>query len=262
MSRLSDLLDQYVSERDICPQYAAQLRHHVRQYIRQFGDDLCDVNVQNVNTWLSGVHGKPVTRKAYRQCLLSVMNYAADIGLVARLDARRIKRPRIVYECPRAYCVDDVRRLVAAAGVLEGCYRGGVRKALYWRAMISAAYDSGLRRGDLLGLPRKSVGRIVIVNQKKTGGLVVTGFHRETVRMVLSLPGDTPLAWPLAIREFSRQFKVLTEESGVGGLFRWLRRTSGTLAGAEHLGHRTAAVFYRHYWDPRLVENVTMPPRL
>ena len=68
-------------------------------------------------------------------------------------------------------------------------------------------------------------------------------------------------------REFFR--KVLRSKS-LPGSIKWLRRTSATLlecvhpgAAKAHLGHRTHGLAYKHYVDPRLLQqNKPIPPSI
>lgn len=275
MQTLSNFAAQYVKSRSITPQYAkrlkwtaAALETHARQ------TDLTAILVETVvNDFLeANAHRSPFTVRSYRSDILSLWNGAADWDLVPYPVMRRIRLPRIPELIVDCYTIDEVRQLVAAAKLTIGRYRWGVRKRDYWNAAIRLAWDTGLRRGDVIRFRRDSIrpDGVVLVLQAKTKKIVPTRLHPSTVVALNALPGNYPLRWGTDVTYFTRHFRRIVEASGVKrGTFKWLRRASGSYvdmaqpgAGYKHLGHSGPGVFNKHY-DAKLGgHTLPLPPEL
>jgi integrase len=171
---------------------------------------------------------------------------------------------------PEAWSVEEVSRLVAATNELEDATAGR-----WFKALILVAYESGLRRGDLWSLQRSQIQSTdptgILIRQRKTGRPHLAPLRPETVELLLSLPGDTPLACPWGPKWYGVLWGRLRRLAGLdgGGCCQKLRRTGATWiaategmdAASRWLGHQTPGMV-RHYVDLRFVApRPSLPPR-
>lgn len=183
-----------------------------------------------------------------------------------RYDRRDVRTLPQVIEC---YLEHEARALATAAAHLTGAYPNGIARRHYWPAIIRAAWDSGLRRGDLWRLKRRDIrrDRTALIVQSKTGRPVVCRFHPSTLK-ALDL-ADGHLTWSLCEWCFGVHFQEIVELSSVRkGTFRWLRRGSGSRVEADnpglghgHLGNQRI-VFEKHYDAQISCKRLKTPPEL
>lgn len=275
MISLTCFAGQYVACRPLNPSYAARLRWTANA-LESFAqsESISDtLTEEHANGFLAAQLGKsPFTIRSYRSDILTLWNGAADCNLVPYPVMRRVRLPRIPELIVDCYTIDEARRILTAANQLVGRYRWGVRKRDYWNAAIRLAWDTGLRRGDVIGFRRDSLrpDGVVLVLQSKTRKVLPAKLRPTTVTALLALPGGYPLRWDTDVTYFTRHFRRIVDASGVcRGSFKWLRRASGSYveiahpgAGYKHLGHSGPQVFNRHY-DAKLgSHNLPQPPEL
>ncbi|WP_428305504.1 phage integrase SAM-like domain-containing protein [Lacipirellula sp.] len=274
-------VNRYLASREVCPLYAQLLRLHMTQLARfegkadiesLFQEDAVNEYTASLNGQDGGKKLSAYTIKARLSNIISLWNAAADEDLVPYPRLRRLRRPKcpaLVIEC---YTTEEVQRLLAAAAQLKRQYSNGVRACDYWTAAIRVAWDSGLRRGDVIRLRKSAIredGALRVV-QNKTRQIVSVRFRESTMAALAAIQYDDALAWTMDLTYFGRHFKKLVRASRIGkGSFKWVRRSSGTYvemiqpgAGTKHLGHRTPQVFDRHY-DGKLGPHLLpQPPEL
>lgn len=255
--QLSEFVTQYLNARPVSPGYARTLRKRAAKLVVFSGRQrLCEIlNEATINAFLARLDNlSPYTRNKYRSDYLAIWRAAADLDLVPYPQPRRIRRERQPAQVIECYLEHEARALVVAAEHLRGAYPNGVARRHYWPAIIRAAWDSGLRRGDLWRLQRQQIrkDRTLQVVQNKTGQALLCRFHTSTLRAIDKAGGM--LEWSLCEWCFGEHFWEIVQMSGVGkGTFRWLRRGSGSRIDADHpgLGHRHLGngrqVFDRHY---------------
>lgn len=250
---LIDLCGEYQTIRPLSPQAAYLMRRTAVLYGQHLGrvatvDDLQDLTVSR---WLAAQRGSAWTLSGHRTRILSLWRFAARRGLCGPPgEVRHCPAPEPM---PRAWTVEQVRRLLDATRHLNA------RAAAYFHALIQAAYESGLRKGDLDRLRKDEVdpSGVLAVRQHKTGGVHVVAVRPETAAEIVALPGETPLRSPWSSGRTGEYWQRLRLWAGLarGGLHQ-LRRTGATLIAAEHgedaarawLGHRSAEMI-RHYVD-------------
>lgn len=210
----------------------------------------------------------PSTVKGLRGDLLTLWRYIASLGMCEPPQPGEVWRPKVPATLPECYTIEEVRAIVAGAAGLRGMY-GKVRRADYWSALVRAAWDTGLRKGDLMHVSAKDL---------RDGHVLVNVAHKTGVRMIHTLAPATVaalivvgrLGFPAPDWSFTRHWHKLIDASVQRGQFKWIRRSSGSYvalehgdaAGAAHLGHTSVATFKRYY-DARLVGDTRpMPPRL
>lgn len=266
---------EYAYSRPLSEQYRKRLISRARSLERHCGcAEIGQIlSERNVNSFLASVeHLSPRTVRSYREDLLVLWNSAGDDDLAPYPITRRIRSvplPELLIDC---YVTDEIRALVEFSRTLKGAYANGVAKRLYWPAAIQLAWEAGLRRGDVWRFRRDAVhpdGTLRII-QGKTKHLVVVRLRPATIAALDAIGLPHPCEWTLAEDRFTKHFRKIVRGAGVNrGTFKWIRRASGSYveaahpgAGYKHLGHKSPAVFNRHY-DARLgAATLPLPPEL
>jgi integrase len=268
--------EKYLASRSVSEMYAKRVRSNIRCLTEFAGGipSLGGLSYQLVNRWLSSLVAKGLnarTVNGYRQAVFSVWHDAFMDGLTdtSPLRVRRLKVPSLLV---RAYTRDEICALIEATSRLTGLYCNGVQRQEFWRAAVLLAYDSGLRRGDLLTLRLEHIepdGTFAIV-QSKTGQVHRGKLRPETLAALARLPHpkDVALPWPHRIEVFSDHFARLKRAAGVKrGTLKWVRRATGSHAekrnagdGAKILGHADPRVFDRFYRDRTIADDKPIEP--
>ena len=281
---LGEYTDRYFSSRDCTEGYKQDSRARIECFIQWYGCDprikvlTCDV----ANEWLSALMGTglaPVTVDNYRRALRVVWMFAYMEGDAPdppfRLKKIRVRRQASV----EAYTHDEIGKLLTAAKALVGYFPNGVKRCMFWKTAISAAYSTGLRRHDLLVLNRSEIAAdgMALVVMHKTGYRVAVRFSDEAMEGIRTMAGivendERAIPWPHHENALPRQFRALTRRAGVTrGSWKWLRRSCGSYAEAANpgtgyraLGHRSLQVFNGHYNDEKITvaKPVSPPPLL
>lgn len=270
------LVERYLSQNDCSPDYARRLIDRAEKLTKFAGGQLLlkDLTCELVNRWLASLAKaglKPRTINCYRQAIYTVWQDAFMDGLCAEppLRVRRSKVPAMIIS---AYTSDEIGKLIEAASQMSGEYRNGVAKREFWYAAVMLAYDSGLRRGDLMHLLLDDIqpnGNFRIV-QRKTGQEHRGKLRPATLKAIEKLPRTDGRVLPFPHRKevFSEHFTQLRKLAGVKrGTLKWVRRSTGSHAekrragdGAKILGHRDPRVFERFYQDRSITHDDPIEP--
>jgi integrase len=264
---LEEYLSRYSRLHDVRP---ATLEHYhwvIRSFERHNGalrtSDLSGAAVSAWLAWLADCGRSPWTIKQRRISLLVLWRAAWQDGVAPPLEPVRRLRP--VRHSPQAWTLDEVRQLIHTAEQLPV-------RARWWSSLVRAAYDSGLRLGDLLALTVDQLGPVMGLAQAKTGRPVVCQLRPTTLWAIrLHLAGRTTgLVWPWPYRREAtyRHFKRLVAASAIRpGTFRWLRRAAATQLervepgrGTELLGHANRATTEQFYIDRSQLQMPPLPP--
>lgn len=270
--QLSEFVNRYLTLRAVTPAYGATLKKRCAKLIvfAGRGELAYCFNESTVNEFLASLTDvNAVTRNKYRQDFLAIWRAAADLDLIPYPQPRRLRRERPMPRVIECYEVGEVRSLLAAAERMDGAYPSGTPRRHYWPAILRAAWDSGLRRGDLWRLKSSNIRKdgTAIIVQHKTRNAVMVRFHKSTLKAIETAGGH--LEWGQCDWCFGTHFQEISRSSGLNrGTFKWLRRGSGSIIEAFNpgLGHRqlgnTEQVFRAHY-DAKLGEaNRPMVPEL
>jgi integrase len=151
----------------------------------------------------------------------------------------------------------------------------GVKRSAFWRAIILAAWSTGLRLGDIERIKRDQIGSdgSLIVHQQKTGRPVLCKLSAEAMAAIEKI-GHTPSGFIFGGRLSScvmfSDFRTLAAAAGLKGTSKKIRKSGATAvesaipgAAKGFLGHQTHGLSYRHYVDPtKIGDNRPEPPRL
>lgn len=274
-----DFVGVYRRERDLKTDTVKQLECVARAFEKFAGRvPLAEVTDDLANRWLIDMQATklaPVTIHSRRRLFLTLWRAAYDAGLVERLPqrVRRIRVPEIV---PRAFLEAEMRALLLAADALKGDVPDlKIPRRLWWRSFLLAAFDSALRLSDLLSIERDWIwpgGRLSII-QAKTGRAHTVLLSPETLAAIEESIAANPrrrLIWPLWCSRdcWHRHFRRLVKAAGLpAGSSKWIRRASASYVeaqhpgcGSAHLGHRSADIARKHYFDPRIVTREAITP--
>jgi integrase len=271
---LADLLDVYLSEREASPRYIESLNRTVRR-ARECGLlDTSQLLPEKANEFLTRLPLAAVTRANIRRELLTLWRFAFEHSYTD-VPPLRVCRIKATPPPPRAWCLDTLRKLLAAA---EQDARPVSQRFpdLLWRDVlpcwIVVGYDTGLRFSDLLHLHGENiVNGCVICTAQKTGKFTVRAISpagREYVSRLLEKSRDgTLFRWAVSRRRALRKWKEFLREQEVVGSSRWLRRSGATYVeinrkgeAQRFLGHSNAALANRHYLDQTLTMDVPESP--
>lgn len=278
---LTERIESIRLRRDVSKGYVGQLRYAVNKFGTFLGHapTIGDLHVDTVSRWLLHLCEATTLSKysiaCYRRHLLAIWHDAIEEGLTdaGTRRVRKIKKPRLAHS---AWRPDEIVRLIAAVGQLTGVSKKSrVPKAAFWRAFILAAYDSGLRLGDLMRLKAADVrGKAeFVVVQHKTGWPVVVHLRTHTIA---AIEATYPPERERVFSGYCRQkiftgFRAIVKSAGIspGGCHK-LRRSSATAleiacpgAATRHLGHLTPDLAMKHYLDHAQVDRAKpLPPAL
>lgn len=278
--------ERYARDRSLRASTQYQYERSIRAFGQWLGHDplLSDLDEDRVNGWLSELEQR-VSRKTVRskrQAICSVWRYAAELSLCE--PPRRVRRVRVPSPNPTAWTLDELRRLLEAADKMRGYFPNGVPRRLWFRAIIEAGYQTGLRRTDLFHLDVVADvaddGTIRTLQGKTLDGHIsrVEPATLALLRLIsdrLKADGDpgwkTPLASPVYVRGIYQWFEELREAAGIsgGGCLQKLRRTGATYveksqpgAAMRYLGHRTPGLAWTNYIDRSKLDTAVSPPKL
>lgn len=272
---ITELIERYVSARDVSSGYANQLFWFANALDRTAGiRDIDHLTHDHINRFLRICRDQGIaqeTRRSRRRMACTLADAAYDFGLLPPLSRRQVMRIGQYDVVVKTWDVNDVRRLVEAAEKLKGEFKKTkISRRRYWVSYIRAGWESGLRGCDLRSFEREwisSSGRIVLI-QTKTKKRVLIQLRKSTLDAIAaSFPPDRALIWPRwgCIEAWRHAARELVEKAGLAGGIGKLRSGCGTSVekhypgrGHERLGN-TRQVFEQHYLDYAQLENVEVP---
>lgn len=245
--------------------------------------DVAAINKGYANQYVDWLRSRPIsvtTQHTRRRAFATLWRAAYDAGQCPVFEPFR--RIRLTKKSPRAWSREDVEKLFDVTVRDQSEWAWGMKTGTYWGSLFSAAWDSGLRLGDLLSLEldwlirdRKSGTAVVVMSASKTGKEHVVTFNPPTMRLIDCSLKEHPhrkLIWPLRNerREFYRDVKKRLAAAGLDGSFRYLRRSAVTYAesispgmGTRLAGHRDSRTTRESYIDPLLLpDNRVILPAL
>jgi len=227
-----------------------------------------DLDEDLVRRFLSGFRSShaAATTNSRRRDILAIWQNAFDEGYAEQPPRRkRIPTATANGDLPRAWSVDEVSRILAAASQ-DAWPIAGLPAADWWVSFLLVLYDTGERRGAALAARPRDIDwehACVLFRKTKTGRQRWCHLHSDTLAACKRLhdpmrPRLWP--WPFSVNALEKRLKRILLRAKVwhppGRLFRLFRITSGTLCeqnggpGDKHLGN-SRAVFERHYLDRR-----------
>jgi integrase len=287
--KLHEFLVAYCLQRDITESSIEQYRIAVHCFEKWLGrpaelDDLTDEQMNRFLATYAQDH-RPHTVQSKRRSLLVLWRAIADQhGIAEPNRVRRIKTP----PTPRdVWSAEDVGRICAELQQVQGrlpvvC----IKKADYYVGLVAAAWETGLRLADLMGLERSQAVESgwFCVTMHKTGLPHWCKLHPST-RAVINRTFDDfapprRLCWPTwGIRTPKACYKLIRLEimaavraaglTASDGPFKKLRRSSITAVelaapgqGQYHAGHTSAITTQKWYLADGVKLNRPLPVEL
>lgn len=259
---LLDFARRYARQTGASPGYLEQLEVLCKRlpwHVEDITTDMVDEYLTQALTSLA-----PVTVANHRRYLTTLLRAAQrerDLVVICTRGFRRVKTPRPV---PRAFSLDEIRRLVEAARQTVGSFRG-VKKSDFLAAWILSAYCLGLRTSDLWSLRWADVrGQRAYIAQSKTGSPHVAVFTAEALAACERLPRRQRIFGDFAaVNTIQQWVRACAKAAGLDGTTRFLRRSCATYAKVKgmspqaKLGHLTPGLAEKHYVDQLLYEQET-----
>lgn len=270
--QLSELAQHYIDEHELglAETTRSFVYFNVKSYRKFLGRDpvLADLNRDMFNRYVDWMvaNRSLSTARTQRGGLLTLWRYAAEGGLAeAPRKLRKLRKPRLIV---RTWNLDEVALLRNHCLSLPGVLSNGIPKSIYFGSMVVAAYETGLRRADMLSLehewirPLKGEGHLTVL-ENKTGKEARRVLSKEAMQLIDACMAQGPqqrrLIWPLwtSLDAFSRMFARIIKHSGIRpGSFKYLRRTSCTACecarpgdGQLFLNHSDSRVTSESYLD-------------
>jgi integrase len=290
MTTLEFFKQVYLLERELRRNSIYQFTRSLRALDEFMGRDvrLCDLCPELVNLFIIARSQEKSARTAMknRGDILCLWRMAYHHELVEFLP-RGIRKAKYVRKVPRAFTAEQYQAILEAAANLTGRYvydpalpvkQGSVARSLWWGAFIRTAYDTALRRADLLALKRGDIGddgKIVI----PIGKTQIEHYCQVRPETLAAIDATYPpvreciFQWTCAYTTLWRHWEEILDAVGLPknrdhGLH-CLRRTSATYletvspgAAGRHLGHLTPGLAEKHYIDPRIcgADRQMLPP--
>ena len=269
-----EVAQSHIEGRDISAQYVATLLRRARCFVEFAGDPTpAAFSYATLNAYLASLDGQMSrsTLKGYRGDIIAIWRAAALHDLCPMPDSRRIVRRRVQMKPPECYQIDDVRKLVRATTKLPGKMRDGTPRRSYWECAVRIAWETGLRRSDIVQVDAKRLRGVMLSTiSHKTATLTVHELTDATVASLLKLDNRKPsLGWPHRWKSWDHWWFKIRSGAGIDyGCFKWLRRASGSYIerthpgmGPRHLGHTCPTTFAKHY-DARMIAEPGALPKV
>lgn len=283
--RLADYVDSYALTHDIRGSTLEQYRVTASVLNRWAGGcvEVAQLSDDLVNRFLRdyGQLQKPHTVQSKRRQLLALWRSAAEDGLCQQ--PKRVRVIRLPETQRDVWTAQEVKRLAESLERIRGRMPvSEISTGIALSALVRAAWDTGMRRSDLLRLTRAHAehdGWLEIV-QRKTGRLVLCRLSKDTRSAILRTFDDwapqRQLVWPgspMVVRRMVEMIADTAEDIGLGSSrspMKKLRRSSITAveqqapgAGYLQAGHANSQTTIRFYLNPAVAQmSKPMPPEL
>jgi len=281
---LTEFAEIYIYEHKLASTTEEQYRLTTRQMQNLIGRSITisELSADCVNSYLHKLEqlGRSITTvRGRRTTMLVLWNEARRLGL-NKNDPIRLRRIRPARNIVTVWGHEQVSQLLRTAERWIGKRRmpDGTDAGLYWSAYVAAAWDSGLRRGDLLDLKTAQISPRFWITQRKTGGTVLVELRASTIAMIDRLcekspkSREKPFGFTTHPRNFSKEARNLIEAAGLVGSLKYIRRGCATAVAyhsqqigdaSRKLGHQSEGVTKNHYLAPSWQDfPSTLPPEL
>lgn len=265
--KLRKYVKRYADQRDLKPSTIAGYVTAVNVLDDWHGEPIRFKQLSDklLNAFLSWSLDQPVSRYTTRtrRTQLLALCRSARRDKVSKYKPKHVKPIKVPKPIVDFWTPDEMRRLIEAAERIPGVFRStGLQKGPFLAAAIAAAWDTGLRRGDLLRLTLEQIHRReFIVIQSKTQSEVFCRVNEATVRRVDALGGPPrELAFPMwagpdrLVALGKKAMRAAGLQSSRSHFWHLIRRSATTHvesiqpgAGQDFAGHDSPATTRNHY---------------
>lgn len=259
------LLLQYTATRSMTPRAERDYASIVRVFSKWYGTEptIGDLASKASEYIRCRAHGNGFTANCrtaakHRAVLRCLLRFAKRQGHIEKVLLCKV---RMVEHVPSAFTAKELTRLRQHASPIVS-------------AGIDLAYDTGLRRSDIMSLTwnsvtKAAVGYNVAIVQAKTGRRIVKPLRTETYRKLHALKVDDRLLpvtrdeWCWHWHKCGKAAKVNTHKRGLQAIRRagasYVDKAGGSAQ--DYLGHRTAGLAKSFYIDPKISPHTApLPP--
>lgn len=237
-----------------------------------------DFNVPNISRFLRWYREQgraPRTCNDKLEALMRVWRFAYRKRYCAE-KPKRIKKFRVLKHQPRAWRAEEIGRMLAQCQQVQP-RRGWT--PLHWVALVLVIYDTSLRIGCLMKVPRAAfdvtAGTLTVPAELQKGKVeTIQKLHPQTIEVLKQLPPSELLfPWPWSTGGGAVQLRFRREILEPAGLsatrkdcFHKIRRTSytytyhllGPHAASEHAAH--SSDLSSNYLDRQLLQELSQQP--
>lgn len=281
---LATAVDQIATECDLAKSTIGQYRKAVSRFSEYIGTpaECKDLTASSLNQFVADLQTKVTNTTAgnYRRALCRVWNFLTENEGVPSYEIRRLRRPKSEEQPVFAWTLAELRMLLASCDRLDRKLRMGLPVRDYFRALILAAYDTGLRPSDLFLVKWTQFSRSersIMLVQHKTRKPHIVFLSDESVKAIENIRGERDRIFPLTWGGIRRWMERIFEGASVQGFVRLPGKNLGTLrktnateiyitdgeaAAAESLGHTSGTrIVRKHYIDHRALRKYSIPRR-
>jgi len=211
-----------------------------------------------------------------RAQLRAIWEFAARRRLVESWPT--IKTIRVPQRVPECWLTEEYQRLLASAAQ-EKTTLDGIPAALWWRALLLLAYDSGERINALTSIRWRNVkagaGAVLFIAEDRKGRRAdvyreigdATAAALEAIRGDRK-PDDLVFPWPRAHTYLWTRLEIILKRAGLPAgrrdKFHKIRRTTASYyeaggGSAQRLLDHASPATTRGYLDPRVVKGTAAP---
>jgi len=251
---------------------------------------LTAINVNSFIDWLKKITSSSAMIKGRRGPVLMLLRYAQEMQIAPPQNGR-IRKVRVQRNIPTGWRVEEVQKLLETClaqdvrtkspdaqkghhmSRIHNHLSSGPRVGLMLAGIVSVAWDTTLRLGDILAMKWSDVefdsqgtARAHIV-MSKTGYLQSVTISKETIEILRQIeaamdgPTKLLLPWPYRREKLYDWVRCYVREAGIRkGTLKFLRSGSASAAeklergaGKSALGHRSDWISAAHYLDPSIV---------
>ena len=289
---VQDFLEEYFLTSNLRDSTAEQYQNSVNLIEKWHGSPLHLEEMTDlfISRWIKDYESdkSPHTVRTRRSALIAIMKGAYQSRHV-EYEPKRIRPVKGIQTTPKdVWNALEIQALIAKTPqVLKGRFRTtNIQKALYFSSLITMAFESGLRLGDILAIKSEDLltKDIIEIETQKTGRPVQVVISDNLKNLIFStyegFNRDRSLVWPAyrsgssknqkrGMQEQARKIMIACNLRCSDGVFKKLRRSS--ITEAERLqpgtgwiqgGHSKPDVTIKHYLNQDMAYKERQRPRL
>ncbi len=278
---LREYVDQYCLEHDLATRTIEHYRASVVSFDKWRGQPvfLAELADDLVNRFLADQKADAfaaATIRSKRTDILCLWRAAVEVNLVEHLPAR-VRRIKLPSQIPCAWSIEEIKRLITSAESINTWTADGLHRGRLLTAFVRVAYDTALRRGDLLALGTSQIDDegFVDLTQNKTATGHIVKLSAVTLVAVLATLADRKRQLifdqkPAWFNDWWGKLLVKAQlRKGPREMQQKMRRSAASHAERERtgsgrhlLGHKSHGLAEKHYLDPRICREVISPPEI
>lgn len=167
---VQELITQYEQQNELSAVYVKALRCWGRRFSKYLGRDATtnDFKHKIANAWMQHERENTTyadkTRHGGRVSLKTLWKFSGR-----KLNHEKLRNVKVARKNPQAWTGEERTKVFAAAKMLPGRFPNGVSRSLYMATLLQFAYETGLRRSDILAFDISTLdGNVASLTMNKT----------------------------------------------------------------------------------------------